>query len=226
MDWRFGRFGWLLFSLVGLLLLTPVLEFMELDVPRSRLLSTIVLLVGMYSLRRDPWMFRAGFILATLALGSAWLSQRFSYPALVIGDFLLTGGFLGFTTVLILGAILAEDRVSLDTVMGGVCIYLLLGVLWVSLYSAVEYLIPGSFTIEGISLTQLADATQEVHRYPELLYFSFVTLTTLGFGDIVPTNQIARSLATGEAIVGQVYLGVFVASLVGLHLADRHARYP
>jgi hypothetical protein len=226
MEWTFGRFGWLLLTLVSLLLLTPVLDFMEPDVPRSRLLSTILLLVGVYSLRRDPWMFRAGFVLATLALASAWLSERFVYPALVIGDFLLTGGFLGFTTALILGAILAEDRVSLDTVMGGVCIYLLLGVLWVSLYSAVEYAIPGSFAIEGISLTHLADATHEVHRYPELHYFSFVTLTTLGFGDIVPTNQIARALATGEAIVGQVYLGVFVASLVGLHLADRRARYP
>jgi hypothetical protein len=227
MEWKLGRFGWLLISLVGLLLMTPVLDFMDFDVPRSRLLSTIVLLVGMYSLRRDPWMFRAGFMLATLALVSAWLSQRFVYPALVVGDFLLTGGFLGFTTALILGAILAEDRVTLDTVMGGVCIYLLLGVLWVSLYSAVEYMLPGSFVLHGTtSLTALADSTQEVHRYPELLYFSFVTLTTLGYGDIVPTNQLARALATGEAIVGQVYLGVFVASLVGLHLADRRSRYP
>jgi hypothetical protein len=168
-------------------------------------------------------MFRAGSIFATLAFVTAWLSQEFSYPALVLADFLLTGGFLGFTTALILTVILAEDRVTLDTIMGGVSIYLLLGVLWVSLYSALEFMVPGSFALQGVSLTDLTDSTSEVHRYPELLYFSFVTITTLGFGDIVPTNQLARALTTGEAIVGQVYLGVFVASLVGLHLAERRS---
>ena len=221
MDWKPGRFGWLLASLVGLLFVTPFLELLELPIPRSRLLSSVVLLAGMYSLRRDPWMFRAGFMLAALALVSAWLSQQFTYPALVLADFLLTGGFLSLTTALILGAILSENRVTLDTVMGGVCIYLLLGVLWVSLYSALEYMLPGSFTLQGLPLSELADATAEVHRYPQLLYFSFVTLTTLGYGDVVPTNPVARALASGEAIVGQVYLGVFVASLVGLHLAHR-----
>jgi hypothetical protein len=223
MDLKFGRFGWLLASLVGLLMIKPFLDFFQLDIPRSRLFSTVVLLAGMYSLRADPWMFRAGSIFATLAFVTAWLSQEFSYPALVLADFLLTGGFLGFTTALILTVILAEDRVTLDTIMGGVSIYLLLGVLWVSLYSALEFMVPGSFALQGVSLTDLTDSTSEVHRYPELLYFSFVTITTLGFGDIVPTNQLARALTTGEAIVGQVYLGVFVASLVGLHLAERRS---
>ena len=168
-------------------------------------------------------MFRAGFILATLALTTAWLSQEFTYPVLVIADFLLTGVFLGFTLALILSAILAEERVSLDTILGGICIYLLLGVMWVSLYSALEYMKPGSFLLQGVPLSDLADATAEIHRFPELLYFSFVTLTTLGFGDIVPANPVARALTIGEAITGQVYLGVFVASLVGLHLAERRS---
>ena len=89
--------------------------------------------------------------------------------------------------------------------------FILIAAAFAAAFTIIELAAPGSF--EGI------DPGGDVRV--ELTYFSFVTLTTLGYGDIVPTNQLARALATGEAIVGQVYLGVFVASLVGLHLADR-----
>jgi len=66
-----------------------------------------------------------------------------------------------------------------------------------------------------------AHALRQV-RYPEFIYFSVVTMTTLGFGDMIPTTPHARMLAAAEALVGQIYLTVFVARLVGLHLAGSH----
>lgn len=218
---KFGHFGWLLMSLAILLLLTPFSQLLHGPLPRARVLYTIVLLAGVHSLRRDPWMFRGGFALALVALVTGWLTQHWDLPALVIADHLLTAAFLGLTTVLILATILTAYRVTLDTVLGGICVYLLLGVLWVSLYSALEYAIPGSFVAGDVPISALSHSGTEAHRFPRLLYFSFVTLTTLGYGDIVPTNPLAHALATGEAILGQVYLAVFVASLVGLHLAHR-----
>ena len=108
-------------------------ELFDFELPRSRLLSTVVLVTGMYSLRREPWMFRLGFGLAILAFLASWLTQRFDAPALILADYLLTGAFFALLTALILSAILAEQVVTFDTVMGGLCIYLLLGVMWVSL---------------------------------------------------------------------------------------------
>ena len=189
---KFGRFGWLLLSLLSLLALTPFVDIFGWKIPQSRMFSTVVLLAGMHSLRRDPWMFRVGFGLAFFALVAAWLTQQVDLPALIVADFLLTGAFFAMLTVLILSAILAERVVTFDTVLGGLCIYLLLGVLWVSLYSALEYSIPGSFALQGVAVSELQSDVQEVHRYPELLYFSYVTLTTLGYGDLSPKSSGAQ----------------------------------
>ena len=223
-DRKLGRFGTLLASLVVLLAVTPFAQVLQINLPASRMLSSVVLLVGVYSLRQRTWVFRAGVALAIVAFASSWLSQRFDVTALVLLDFSATSTFLMLLTAQILSAMLAVEKVTLDTVMGGICIYMLIGMIWVSLYSALEYAVPGSYTMAGVAVSELPDALHEAHRYPELMYFSFVTLTTLGYGDIVPTHAIARALATGEAVLGQVYLAVFVASLVGLHLADRVRR--
>jgi len=220
-NWKLGRFGLLLASLVALLVLTPFSELVNLEVSRARVLYSFVLLAAIHSLRGDPWAFRTGLLLMVAALLTSWLTHQFDLAPLVLADYALTASFLGLTAALILTNILTADRVTIDTMLGGLCVYLLFGVLWVSLYSALEYVMPGSFEMEGTAVSALTESRPEAHRYPELLYFSFVTLTTLGYGDVVPTNSMARALATGEAILGQVYLAVFVASLVGLHLAYR-----
>jgi voltage-gated potassium channel len=93
------------------------------------------------------------------------------------------------------------------------CIYLLLGLSWALLYAFLNRIAPGSFS--GMQHTAL-----ELQVW-EFVYTSFVTLTTLGYGDISPMTPIARSLAYMEAIVGQFYLAVLVASLVGTYIADR-----
>ena len=94
----------------------------------------------------------------------------------------------------------------------------MIGVGWVLAYSAVEALQPGAFLVNGRPLIELHEQLQI--RYAELIYFSFVTLTTLGYGDIVPTTPQARAVADAEAILGQLYIAIFVARLVGLHLAQ------
>ncbi len=99
-----------------------------------------------------------------------------------------------------------HPQVTIGTIGGSVCVYVLTGVAWMFMYDLVDVLAPGAF--EGLS------AVGTSTRQSELFYFSFVTLTTLGYGDIVPTRPESMSLATLEAVVGQLYLVVLVATFV------------
>lgn len=101
-----------------------------------------------------------------------------------------------------------ETTVSLDTVLGGVSVYFLLGVLWTFFYLLVLAHDPSAILIE-----------ENQKLASNMLYFSFSTLTTLGFGDILPKSGLAKSLAILETITGQLYLAIYVARLVGLHFS-------
>ncbi len=105
----------------------------------------------------------------------------------------------------------------MDSIFGAICAYLLLGMAWGSLYSVIEVMQPGSFQATG----KMADAlTSAEARGPVLVYYSFVTMTTVGYGDITPVSPPARTLAWLEAMTGQFYIAVLVAGLVGIRLSQ------
>ncbi|MGA9753203.1 MAG: ion channel [Acidobacteriota bacterium] len=103
-----------------------------------------------------------------------------------------------------------QPRVSAHMIVGVVCGYLLMGLAWGSTFSFLETLAPGSFNLDG--------SAQPVAS--QLLYFSFVTLATLGYGDITPATDGARSLAVLEALLGQLYLAILMAGLVGVYISS------
>jgi hypothetical protein len=127
--------------------------------------------------------------------------------------------FLGYAIITMLRYIMASRQVTTNTVFASLCIYLLLGLLWALGYSTIDHLNPAAFrssirTDESAFLLRIGSGGSTA-----VLYFSFATLTTLGYGDIVPVSPLARTLASLEAITGQLYLAVLVARLVGLHIA-------
>jgi hypothetical protein len=125
--------------------------------------------------------------------------------------------------IVLLAFLFRQQRITFNMICASLCVYLLLGVLWAMGYSVLEVLEPGSF------LFTLAGEDQHYHMrfggeesiYP--LYYSLVTMTTLGYGDIVPTSPSARMFAAVEALTGQLYLAVLVARLVGLHISQAAA---
>lgn len=121
-------------------------------------------------------------------------------------NLLISSAFIGMTIVLLMGSIFKQQKVNADTIIGGICVYLLIGVLWALMF---------------IFLDNLDSRIIEFEEGASLFYFSYSTLTTLGYGDIVPKGNFAMMLANFEAIAGQVYLTIFVARLVGLHIAVR-----
>jgi len=149
-----------------------------------------------------------------------WLAYLFAssdVDVVALTDHFVEIVFLGFVAVMILRAIFTRGSISLDSIFGAICAYLLLGMAWGSLYSAIEVLQPGSFQAAG----KMADALGSTEaRGPVLVYYSFITMTTVGYGDITPVSPPARTLAWLEAMMGQFYIAVLVAFLVGIRLSQ------
>ena len=128
---------------------------------------------------------------------------------------------LSFTAIAILVHVLRIEHVSLDTILGGVCVYLLIGETFAYLCSMIELTRAGSYLEGGHLLRIPPNVNHLLGRRPELTYFSFLTLTTVGYGDIVPVAPLARVLAMLEALIGQIFLATFLAFLVGNFLTQK-----
>jgi len=118
-----------------------------------------------------------------------------------------------------LGDVLQHPRVTVGTIGGSICVFVLIGIAWMLMYGITDQILVDAF--HGLS------PKGGHERSGELFYFSFVTLTTLGYGDITPARPETMSLATLEAVVGQLYLVVMVAAFVGrrgdrVAVPDRH----
>ena len=119
--------------------------------------------------------------------------------------------FLKITTFVI-----RARRVSADVLMGGFCGYVLLGLIWAYIYINLELLVPGAFNF------RFHDTAAGVDRvYTLLFYYSYVTLMTIGFGDIVPVSSAAQTLTVLEGLVGQMYVIFCISTLAGMYLTYR-----
>ncbi len=126
--------------------------------------------------------------------------------------------YWGFTGYLIVARIFRHtDRVTVDTINGAICVYLLMGIAWAQAYALLAAIEPGSFSFNGEILVTGA------HSFDRFISFSFITLTTLGYGNVVPLTPRADALAIAEAIAGQLYLAVLLARLVAMEISRHRA---
>jgi hypothetical protein len=146
--------------------------------------------------------------LVTLWIGRYAESKPFAFSACVLGV-----AFLGYAIVLILRHVFRSPRVTGSTIFAAVSVYLLLALTWALVFLGLEIVEPGSFKSPGEAL----QITQSGLRF---VYFSFVTLTTVGYGDFTPNSSLAGGIAVIESVVGQIYLVVQVAWLVGMHVSE------
>lgn len=122
--------------------------------------------------------------------------------------------FLGFVMVHFLRFILRAPSVNVEVLCAAISVYLLLGILWGFAYMLVAEQIPGSFVFVA------GNAGREMVGF-EAIYFSFVTLSTVGYGDVVPSSNVSRMLAIMEATIGMFYVTVLIARLVSLYSSQR-----
>ena len=207
-----NRFGVLLVSLLFMLFL-PFLLPHALAAIVTPVLFTIVLLSSLSAVADTPERARFGAMLAVPGCALVVVTSIIDTPRLAMLAEGLAVAFLAYVGIQILAFVLRARRADLGIVLGSVCVYLLVALMWGIGYALLEGLQPGSF-----ALPVEADADADNMRNA-LQYFSFVTITTLGYGDIQPVARLARMLSTLEAVVGQLYLVILVARLVGLHTA-------
>jgi len=207
-----NRFLIMLIALFGLMLLQPLISYFVDIQFLSNLFLSLIFLSGIFAIsikKHHP-------IIATLIslpfLILMWLSHFVD-----IGGYENIKSFFGmlfllYMIILLLNHIFRQDEVTKEVIFGALVVYLLMGLMWSFGYDLVDSLIPGSF------------------KYPEnfsklsnnlLTYFSFVTLTTLGYGDITPVSPPALAMAITQAITGQIYLTVLIAQLVGIKIAQQ-----
>lgn len=119
--------------------------------------------------------------------------------------------YLSTAIYLIFQDILASKKVTLDTILGSICIYLLLGILWGLIYAICLIFDDNAFS-QSIS---------DQSPLRTLIYFSFTTLTTVGYGDISPVSPLTKMLTNLQAIIGQMYPAIIVSILVSIYTSDR-----
>lgn len=172
------------------------------------------------------------FRLAALLLGGpviALLSAIYVLPGHLTARTQLVGRlwavvFMAFTVVMIVRAVVTARLVTWDTVIGAFAGYVMIGIVWTQVYCAIDLVDPDAFSVAGIPGGLRGPPLE---RQAVLEYFSFATLSTLGYGDVTPLSQPARSLASFEAICGQFYLAVLVAGLIGIRTTGTpHQKQP
>ncbi len=184
------------------------------------ILFAMVLLSAVFAVSRTRTTEIIALLLAIPAAIVQGLQAWFARDGFAVAGHILGVLFLGYAVTLILKFMFVGRRVSSDMICASLCVYLLLGILWALAYSMFHFLDPTSF---AFSFAENGEA--EVMRFGGertfiAIYYSFVTMSTLGYGDIVPISSPARTCAALQAIVGQLYLAVLVARLVGLHVSQ------
>jgi voltage-gated potassium channel len=152
-----------------------------------------------------------GIPTSLLSLGGHLVADRPQNTVVMIGHGLVVV-FYSWAAVLIVASLFRRQALSLDGVFGAICGYLLLGMAWGVLYSMLDTAWPGSFEVGDRLAAQVQADHSRIHVFT---YYSFITLTTVGYGDVTPLSAPARTCAWLEALTGQFYLAVLVAGLVG-----------
>ena len=196
----------------GLLVLEPILHrFVAVHI-FLHIFLTAIFIYMVYIIRGKKRHIIFNVLLAIVLLVSIWLQHVYPNKGLLaigmIAGVLLTG----FVIASFLAIMFQSDEVTRGVIFLALLSYLLAALMWAFLYTFLELVDPASFNI---------DPSQLVGYLPEFKYYSFVTITTLGYGDITPVTGVAKSFSALEAIVGQLYMVVVIAWLVGNYVRQK-----
>ena len=203
-----AKFTSMLFVLTSLILLSPYTYIHEFVAWSVGFLTNVIIVVVAYLTRQQVGQFYLFIILAVMNALMHIVSLVYPTPFLIFTSGLFFLIFCVAAVLVFYTEILNSEVVTRDTISGAVCIYLLMGVAFGTGYSLIESIIPGSFSYLGPALK-----AQTLSQF-DFFYFSFITLTTVGYGDIVATAPFAKSIVILESIIGIFYLAILVARLV------------
>jgi hypothetical protein len=204
----------LLGTLAVLLVVSPLVPVMGARGFVLDLAMTSVMFASFWTVHRDRrrlWTIAAVGAVAAVLL---WVARATGSHGVMAAAFAVFGSTLAYVAAMLLRLVMRARRVSLDSVSGAIAAYLLIASIWACLFALLELFAPGSFTVQGQAIPKGG------HPLDLMLYYALVTVTTVGYGDIVPVHPLARNLAALCAVSGQMYVAVLVAALVARFVAD------
>lgn len=205
-----GRFSFLLVSIILTFALKPFLEgFVKINILTDIFLSAIIL-SAIYTVSEKRSSFLIALALAFPFVILKWSAYLVSSPAARLLQDIFGALFTAYLLLFTQSFIARQQRVTQDVIMAAVCGYFFIGLMWSFVYFFLESVQPGSFQLPQ----------NETPDRGHFIYFSFVTMTTLGYGETTPLSNGARCLAVLEAVMGQLYLAITIARLVGIHIAQ------
>jgi voltage-gated potassium channel len=208
--WRFSTMK-LLVALVLLILMTPLFEEFAIGDLIEALMITVVLVAAIIAIGGTRSVFMAAVLLLGPALIEKWLSYLYpqSFHSCVFFGFGIA--FMGLVVFKLLGYVLRSAQIDTDVLCAAISVYLLLGLIWALAYALLGQLAPDSFAFAANP-----HSSGRMDRFTAF-YFSFVTLSTVGFGDVTPLSKLARTVAVMEAVTGTFYVAILIARLVAMY---------
>ena len=205
------RYLLLLISLLSLILITPLFEGVVALTTLLDIFITGIFLASLYAISQKGQSLRNAVVLLLPVVAGMWVTYFVHIPYLRLVADCCAILFFAFTIILLLSSLLREYEITLDVIYGAVAVFLLMALMWAFMFDVIATLRPGSFQI-----TANPSQGTRVH----FIYYSFVTITTVGYGDILPVSLTARAFSIVEMVVGQVYLVVLIARLVGINITQ------
>ena len=207
----------LLLFILLLFIVSPMVLALRHGILIINIVGAGVLIAASYALSRHKHLFVTAIILSVISvILTCWLVYAPGLAVMLMSQTSIVV-MVGFFVVTILIYVVQAGRITADRIYAAICVYMLIGYGWSFAYAMLDELQPDAFAVPN-----RVEANDYASRVMQLRYFSFVTLTTMGYGDITPRSAGARTMAVLEAVVGQIYLVTLVGRLVGLHIV--HSR--
>jgi hypothetical protein len=211
---RRGKFVFLFFAQVMMLVLSPFLDRPGWPEIFFRGLGALTFIAAIYAISTSSKRCITALVLATPAMVLNGVVAFRPERILLVPTAVLSVAFLVFTLVSLLRAVVTAREVTSDTIYGAISVYLLMALTWGALYLLLVTLQPGALRVNTRNPGESID-------WGDCVFYSYVTLTSLGYGDIVPATPHARSLSILEAVTGIMYVAVLVARLVALYSTEK-----
>ena len=201
-DAERGPYGLLVITVLTVFVISPLVAIGVLDQLIVEGFIVAFLFIGVLTVHPRSAIRYFVLILAALAVLVRIASKFIPGTSITICQAVLEMATIGFFAALVMKQFLVSGRPPSHRIAAAIMVYLFLGLVWSRLYEITGLMIPGAFHMEG---------STTITSY---IYFSFITLTTIGYGDILPIHPMARNLAVLEAITGQMYIAILIARLV------------
>jgi hypothetical protein len=199
---------------VSIFVMQPLYELGVADRTAMSVVFSLLLVSGAWTVARTRVAVIAG-VLMLAGLGVRWLRIGLGTASLAAPSALLANVFCIVVAAAVLSQVFRTGRITVHRIQGAIAAYLLLGMAWAFAYEVVALERPGAFAFAS------GDTRLDGDPISHFVYFSFVTLTTVGYGDVTAIHPIARSLVTVEALVGQLFPAILLARLVSMELSHQ-----